>query len=307
MSTNPYVEKDPQPPGAEPGGDGLTSGPGGPTSALAVVALVIAVLSVLVAWIPFVGVLGLLGGLAAVVIGFTARRRARRGEASGPGLALAGVVVGAVAVLLGIGSTVLGFWLADQGSFSVDEEWAFEVGQDDARVPPVDPVPPPADDELGREDTGTPLPEEERDALADVPTLSVWDPAAVGPLQVTVKAANLRADAAIQEANEHNPEAAYGYVLVNLDVRNDGTEPVGLHEGYEVHLVTNNQVRYAPQSCAASVLPGSQVEPDLELEPTEETFTAVCFDVPGQRLGDVHVVVTDTTDPGAPPVVWDAN
>ncbi|MBO1751388.1 DUF4190 domain-containing protein [Actinotalea sp. BY-33] len=289
---------------AEAGGDRLGgAGAGSPSSTLAVVSLVVAVLSLLGAWVPFVGILGLVGGVVAVLVGVTARRRARRGEASGPGMALAGVVVGAVAVLLGVASTALGVWFVNQGSFSVDEEWSFEMGQGERSVPATDPVPPPTDDELGRQDTGVPLTPEERDALAAASPLSVWDHATVGTHEVTVTSANLDADAAIQDASEHNVGAAYGYVLVSLDVRNDSTEPVGLREGHEVHLVTNEQVRYERSSCHASLLPGDQ--PEITLDPTVETFYAVCFDVPEERLRQVQVVVTDTQDPDAAPAVWD--
>jgi uncharacterized membrane protein len=46
--------------------------------------------------------LGLLSGIVAVVLGFLGRQKAERGEATNAGQALAGIITGGVAVLLGI-------------------------------------------------------------------------------------------------------------------------------------------------------------------------------------------------------------
>jgi hypothetical protein len=41
-------------------------------------------------------------GLAAIVVGIIARRRVKRGEATGGGMALTGLITGAIALVLGI-------------------------------------------------------------------------------------------------------------------------------------------------------------------------------------------------------------
>lgn len=66
------------------------------TNGLAVAALVIGIVSLCLG--PF----GIVGGIAAVVMGVIGKGKADRAEAGGGGLAIAGIVTGGLAVLLGI-------------------------------------------------------------------------------------------------------------------------------------------------------------------------------------------------------------
>ncbi|MEU9002377.1 DUF4190 domain-containing protein [Streptomyces sp. NPDC048551] len=50
-------------------------------------------------------------GIAAIVFGALGRGKASRGEATNGGMALAGIILGGVGVLLGIGMTLLMFFL----------------------------------------------------------------------------------------------------------------------------------------------------------------------------------------------------
>ncbi|MET9608582.1 DUF4190 domain-containing protein [Streptomyces sp. NPDC006512] len=76
------------------------------TSGLAVTALVLGILSVL-ACVTVIGSIAL--GIAAVVFGVVGRGKANRGQAGGGGMALAGIILGAVGIVLGV---VLGLLVA---------------------------------------------------------------------------------------------------------------------------------------------------------------------------------------------------
>ncbi|MDP9398016.1 MAG: DUF4190 domain-containing protein [Actinomycetota bacterium] len=71
-----------------------------------IAALILGILALLTAFIPVLGLfLAIPFGLAALVLGFLGRRRAKRGEASNGGLALAGLVLGVLALVVSIGFT----------------------------------------------------------------------------------------------------------------------------------------------------------------------------------------------------------
>ena len=78
-----------------------------PTNGLGVAALVVGVIALLICWVPVIGVLV---GLAALGLGIGGWVRGRR-TGGGIGLAVAGTVLGALAVVLGILATVLLFSL----------------------------------------------------------------------------------------------------------------------------------------------------------------------------------------------------
>src|SRR5687767_11476175 len=74
---------------------GMPPPPAGNRNGLGTVSLVLGILS-LVTWFLFVG--GLFG-IIAVVLGFLGRGKAKRGEASNGGMALAGIITGALGIL----------------------------------------------------------------------------------------------------------------------------------------------------------------------------------------------------------------
>lgn len=101
----PYPQPAPgQYPGYPPPGVGRT-----PKNGAGIAALVVAVAGIVTA-LSVVG--GILLGIVAVVLGFIGRGRAKRGEADNGGVALAGVVLGALAVVAGIGCifVYIGIW-----------------------------------------------------------------------------------------------------------------------------------------------------------------------------------------------------
>ncbi|HKP44459.1 DUF4190 domain-containing protein [Mycobacterium sp.] len=100
----------PPPPqyGAYPGGypppppqpySGFTPPPTGPRNGLGVAALVIAIIGLVFCWSVFGGVIL---GVCAVIIGFVARGRVKRGQATNGGVAIAGIVLGFLAIIVSL-------------------------------------------------------------------------------------------------------------------------------------------------------------------------------------------------------------
>ena len=127
------------PPGAQPGFPppsygspqfGMPPPPAGNRNGFGVAALVLGILS-LVTWFLFVG--GLFGVIA-VVLGVIGRGRAKRGEANNGGMALAGLITGAVGVLLTILVIVGVAALWNSEEFSTVRECVEEAGSDQAAI-----------------------------------------------------------------------------------------------------------------------------------------------------------------------------
>lgn len=88
---------------------------------LAVLALILGIAGIVISWVPFVNFAGFLVSIAAIVLGAIEITRINQGKssASGKGFAITGIVLGAVAIVLGIVSTVvLGVVLGITGFFS---------------------------------------------------------------------------------------------------------------------------------------------------------------------------------------------
>ncbi|MEU9208392.1 DUF4190 domain-containing protein [Streptomyces sp. NPDC048415] len=99
-----YPQYAPVPPqGPYQGGYGWPPMPSAPSNGMGTAGLVLGILAAVVfcLW-PLAIVLGVLG----VIFGVIGRRKARRGEASNPGQALAGIICGAVGIGLGIAMLV---------------------------------------------------------------------------------------------------------------------------------------------------------------------------------------------------------
>jgi hypothetical protein len=108
------------PPGQGPTGSYPAGGypPGGYPAAgrrngIGVAALVVGVVALVLVLLLLFSPLGVLLGLIAVVLGILGLVRANRGEADNRGQAVAGLVTGAIALLLGIFFTIsIGAWFA---------------------------------------------------------------------------------------------------------------------------------------------------------------------------------------------------
>jgi len=84
---------------------GYPSAQAGPRNGFGLTALITGIVGLLFGVLPFTFYLGIILGLVAVVFALLGRRRAKRGEATNGGQALAGLICGALALLAGIAWT----------------------------------------------------------------------------------------------------------------------------------------------------------------------------------------------------------
>ncbi len=80
------------------------SHPDAPQNQFGVASLILAIVALMTCWL----LLGVPLGVAAVVTGDLGRRRVRRGEATNPRIALAGMILGAAAIVAGL--VAVGFY-----------------------------------------------------------------------------------------------------------------------------------------------------------------------------------------------------
>lgn len=73
-----------------------------PKNGLGIAALVLALVGLLGSWVPFVNAVSIVLGIVAIVLGVLGRGRAKRGTANNGGIAIAGVVLGALAIIVGL-------------------------------------------------------------------------------------------------------------------------------------------------------------------------------------------------------------
>jgi len=98
---------------------------------LAIGALVTGVLALLLCWTVFGGILL---GLVALVLGLIGASRAKKGRASGRGLAITGAVIGTVGLLISIAFIVLGVAFLNSDSGRNLTECLSNAGDDQAAV-----------------------------------------------------------------------------------------------------------------------------------------------------------------------------
>ncbi|WP_454790133.1 DUF4190 domain-containing protein [Mycolicibacterium lutetiense] len=95
------------PPAPQPyGGYPMQPSPRGPANGLGVAALILAIVALLLTW-SVIG--GLVFGIVALVLGFLAHGRYRRGEATNGGVAVTGIALGAIACVLSL--VFIGIWV----------------------------------------------------------------------------------------------------------------------------------------------------------------------------------------------------
>jgi hypothetical protein len=102
------------PPGIYPGGRvpppyyGPPPPPMPPKNGIGLTALVLAIVGLLTVWMPVVNIISIVLGLVAVVLGVIGRTRANRGVANNRGIAVAGIVLGTLAII--VGSAFIALW-----------------------------------------------------------------------------------------------------------------------------------------------------------------------------------------------------
>jgi hypothetical protein len=100
-------------------------------SGMAITALILGIIALLSCW-TIVG--GILFGLVAIVLGFIASRRAKRGVAGGRGMAITGIVLGLLGLVLSvvIVAVIGAFW--NSASFSDYRECLRDAGSDQEAI-----------------------------------------------------------------------------------------------------------------------------------------------------------------------------
>jgi ABC-type phosphate transport system permease subunit len=78
-----------------------------PRNEFGVVSLILGAVALMTCWL----LIGVPLGIAAVITGDTARRRVQRGEANNPRTAIAGIVLGAIAIVAGLVAIGYYSWL----------------------------------------------------------------------------------------------------------------------------------------------------------------------------------------------------
>ena len=91
---------------ADQGRPGWPAPPSAPRNGMGTAALVVGIIALITSFFLIGGLLGII----AVILGIIGLVRARRGEATNRGMAIAGIVTGALAILIAI---VVGVFLAD--------------------------------------------------------------------------------------------------------------------------------------------------------------------------------------------------
>ena len=79
--------------------------PSGDRNGTAVAAMVMGIIAIVIGWMPVIVVLGLIAAILAIVLGVAGTKRAKR-TGSGKGFALAGMITGAVGLLVCIGGVI---------------------------------------------------------------------------------------------------------------------------------------------------------------------------------------------------------
>jgi len=105
--TTPSEPMPPHDPAHDPGRTGTTrqASVAHPRNGLGIAALVLGIVAI-VASVTVIG--GIVLGIIAVILGFIARSRAKKGQATNGGVALAGIITGALGVVLSIVLVVAG-------------------------------------------------------------------------------------------------------------------------------------------------------------------------------------------------------
>ncbi len=131
--SNPSQNQPPPGYGAPPGGPGApgygeaptyggSSGYGGPparppSNGIGIAALVVGIVSLFTWWIP---VLGLVVAIVAVVLGIVGIRKASKGQATNKGMAIAGLVTGALGLIASLLVTIFFLTAADDFGSLID-------------------------------------------------------------------------------------------------------------------------------------------------------------------------------------------
>ncbi|MCK6210800.1 DUF4190 domain-containing protein [Georgenia sp. EYE_87] len=266
---NPYASGQPYAP-AQPyaqGYPGQAPFPGGqrPSSGLAIAALVVGIISFVLAWVPVVNFVSILGGIAAVVLGVLALRKANRGVAGGKGMAIAGTVLGGISLVLSIVVNVFLGVAIDEAINSAES----------AVAPAVQPA-----ESEGTADEQTV--DTEEPAAAAGGALPLGEAAEVGDYTIAVTGLDLDANEAIAAADATNPAPDGQYVLAEVSVVYNGTEEGNPWMDLSYILQGADGAEYDDGTCMA-IEPNSVVNVPA-LTTGDAADYQVCLDVPAEAI-----------------------
>ena len=72
------------------------------SNGMAVAALVLGILAIVTFWIPFFNIVSIIMGIVALILGFLGRGRSKQPGVGGGGMAMTGIILGALAIVLSI-------------------------------------------------------------------------------------------------------------------------------------------------------------------------------------------------------------
>jgi hypothetical protein len=102
-----------------------------PKNGLGIAALVLAIIGLVLCWTVAGGVLL---GFAAIIIGFVARGRVRRGQATNGGMAVAGIVLGCLAIIVALVFIPIWYGMFKDVGGSDYVDCVSKAGQDGAAI-----------------------------------------------------------------------------------------------------------------------------------------------------------------------------
>lgn len=250
---------------------------------MAVAALVCGILGLVIALIPILGIFGIALGLVAFVLGLIARSKAKTGEAAGKGMALAGVITGTLATVLGIvGLVIVGNAFNELENVFSEDPPAIQPDADSGseRDPVVDDSTAqaePSEATTGSRDNPVPL--------GTVASFEEWD--------VSVDEVTLDATDEVIGANTFNDEPDNGrYVLVTLTLTYTGDSDGSPMFAFNPVLVGSDARQYQTFDCSAVPPDSMNDAPTLE---NGGTFTGnECFDVSPEALVGSRLFVEPT-------------
>lgn len=246
------------------------------TSALSVTALVLAVVSLLLCWVPIVNNLIFFSGVLALILGFIAWLRSRRGSVGGKTLAVVSMLV-AVLSIVGV--------FATQALYSSILE---DVGESLS----------------GAAEGETELSEASIEQFGD-DAIPLSEAASVGPYTVSVTEVDLDADDLISAENQFNDEPDGRYVLATVEVTYTGDDEGDPWLDLSVDLAGSDSRNYSTTTCSA-VSPDSVSNLPTLRTGGEAEFKA-CFDVPVEALEDPMIVVEESFSFRDSRAVWRTN
>ena len=260
------------------------------TNGLPRAALVTGLVSLVVGNAISFGVFGAIGGVVGIVLGVVGLRRARSMGLGSPRQAVAGVVVSAISVAVGV--TFAAFAIPDLAAGPDADQGPADLGGSEDPVPaqqaPAEWMNP------GGEWAGMPL-----------TSLALGQRTTINEYSVTVVAIELNADAIIAKAHPRNSPAYGQFVMATLSVSNRSVQDRNPLDDLMASYPGTDNYLYDETSCGAlTPRPVSEVGA-LGLDESAEYD--VCIDVPRYAIGGERVLVHDLSTTYWEARMWSAD